>query len=268
MLLTDIMHAVHCGLVPNYSINELFIKMPSSNHHFRIIYNSLLHGYVIPKDVRSREDILLLLTALLGDIIYMQRCHLSVPFGTNSSSGRLNALSILRSPYAPLSSGSEFSRLSSDMLAALSRWEQNCQQHAGSDIRALYYFTKVQLMCPNLWELPHQAGYGAASATNLLSFTHGTGDCDIPDKAINLAWLVFDNCGKTTKSPDHKLAVWLPIVLFMSSLVIWKKLRAQPATDPGYGTLGVLSMFKTELAKLPWPCCTEMITTLDRLMEN
>ncbi|KIW58069.1 hypothetical protein PV05_02619 [Exophiala xenobiotica] len=259
MLLTDIMQAVHCGLTPNYSTSELFIKMPSSNHQFRTIYNSLTHGYTVPPDVKSREDALLILTALLGDIIYMQRCHLSIPLQSDHHS------LALRNPYTPLSSTSETSRLTADMMAALARWEQHFQQQGDNDIRALYYFTKVQLMCPGIWELPRLARYGADSPS---SEPPSTKDFEIPDKAIDLAWLVFDNCDKASKVPERKVAIWLPIVLFMSSLVIWKKLHSQHPTDLKHGTLRVLGMFKDEIAKLPWPCCAEMTNTLDRLMKN
>ena len=273
MLLVDIMHAVHCGLTPNYSISELSIKMPSSNHQFRTIYNSLTHGYTLPCDVRSREDALLLLTALLEEIVYLQRCYLSIPFPHSYSAGAVERLpdnneQRLRNPYAPLSSKSEFARLSDAFLAALSRWEQHFQQQIGSDIFALYYFTKLQLICPEIWELPHRVNYGAPAGVDDDSpntFQHAT-PLEISDKAMDLAWLVLDTCDQTSQSAEHRLSIWLPIVLFLSALVIWQKLHCQPSTNLKYGSLKVLSMFRNEIARLPWPCCIQMAESLDRLM--
>ncbi|KIW19381.1 hypothetical protein PV08_03676 [Exophiala spinifera] len=168
---------------------------------------------------------------------------------------------VLRNPYAPMSSISHYSRLSSHLANALARWEQYFQQQVGSDIRALYYFTNVSLMCPNLWELPQLAGYGT---DDHLGQQAANSKFNIPDKAIDLAWLVLDNCDKASKSPEYKTSIWLPIILFMSSLVVWKKLHSQPAAELRYGTLRVLSMFKSELAKLPWPCCSEMIPRMTK----
>ncbi|KAJ9641257.1 hypothetical protein H2204_002935 [Knufia peltigerae] len=236
MLLADVMQAVHLDLAPNYTSSELLIRMPLSNHQFRTIYNSLTHGYDVPQDVKSREDALLLLTALLGDIIYTQRSR--PPDMSRIGPSASHTPPMLRNPYAPMSSMSQYSRLSSHLANALARWEQHFQQQVGSDIRALYYFTKVYLMCPNLWELPQLAGYGA---DNVPSLPQSNTKFDIPDKAIDLAWLVLDNCDKASKSPEHKMSIWLPIILFMSSLVVWKKLHSQPSTDLKYGTLRVLS---------------------------
>lgn len=260
MLLTDIMHAVHCNAVPNWSTSELFIRMPSTNHEFRTVYNSLAHNYALPQDVKSSEDSLVLLTALLSDIIYMQRCQPSVPLLSDRDGDQL------RNPYAPLSSKSEFGRLGSDMTAALSRWENHFQDKVGSNILALCYFTKLYLVCPALLELPSIAGYGEVSGFNQKQIK--SKQIEIPDEAMDLAWLVLDQCDKSSKSIKQHLSIWLPNVLFMSALVVWQRLRSQAATDLKFGTLKVLSMFKNEIDRLPWPCCAEMTKTLDRLMQN
>ncbi|KAH8799729.1 hypothetical protein F5884DRAFT_115638 [Xylogone sp. PMI_703] len=275
MLLIDTVHAIHYGLAPNYSVSELFIKMPSSNHQFRTVYNSLTHGYTLPKDVTTQEDAFLLLTALLSDITYMQRCRPSLPFlstynasGANDQSTHIQTP--LRNPYAPLSSQSESSRMAADMLVALSRWKQHFQHRVGSDIYALYYFSRLQLICPNIWELPHLAGYGvvAGSSNDDLKSSQHTKKIDISDKAMDLAWLVLDSCDKRPEPLEGSLAIWLPIVLFLSALVVWQRLRSQPVADLKYGTLKVLSMFSAEITQLPWPCCIEMANTLNMLMKK
>lgn len=250
------------------------MKMPSSNHQFRTLYNSLTHGYSLPHDVRSREDGLLLLTMLLSDIIYIQRCHFSISTPSEPHGGVADRSPsdhmLLRNPFAPLSSQSEYSRLSADLLAALSRWEQHFQRHVGSDILAFYYFVKLQLICPELGSLPRLAGYGRGSTVggSQSNPSKHAEQIDIPDKAMDLAWLVLDHCDGNSQNPQRRLALWLPVILFLSALVVWRKLHSQSFTDPKYGSLKVLGMYKDEIAKLPWPCCKEMTNTLDRLMKR
>lgn len=257
MLLADVMHSVHCNTVMSHSVSELWVKMPSSIHSFRTIYNLLAHGNTLPSDVKSPEDGLLLLTAFLSDIVYVQRCHISLsPISTPKDEK-------LHNPYAPLSAKSEFMRQSSDMMAALSQWEDTFHDKVENDILALYYFTKLHLTCTGLWELPRMAGYG-----NLGSHQIESREMQISDNAMDLAWLVLDHCDKSSKSSRPKLSIWLPIVLFISALVVWQRLRSRAAADLKYGTLKVLSMFKHEIARLPWPCCREMSKTLENLMQN
>ncbi|KAK5024658.1 hypothetical protein LTS07_008504 [Exophiala sideris] len=270
MFLIDTMQATHCGLASNFSTSELFIRMPGSNHQFRTIYSSLLHGEKIPQDVRSREDALLLLTALLSDVVFMQRC---LPLAA-SDFGSSHKRRTKSSPFTPLSAGSEFSRLNAVMAAALSRWEHHFSQcQVGNDILALYYFCQLQLICPDTWKLPQMAGYGETMELN----DYNNGNVQIPaissehslevsEKAVALAWLVLDHCHK--KPLDSKLSVWLPVIVFLSALLIWQKVRAESATAPRYGILRVLGVFKDEIASYPWPCSGEMIKTLDRLMDS
>ena len=269
MLLIDTLHALHYRLPPMYSTSELFIKMPSSNHRFRTIYNSLFYGHKLPQDATSREDALLLLSALLSDILYLQRCqaslHSTSSFPSHSASGADDSVR-LQNPFAPLTSRSEFPRLAADLETALERWQEQFQ-HVGSDILALYCFTKLQLICPNIWELLHRAGYGVATELNG-DHPKPCTQFEVSDKAMDLAWVILDHCDKSSKFPERRLAVWMPLVLFMSALTIWHKLNAQATTDLKYGTLRVLSMFKDEIALLPWPCCAEMTKTLDKLMER
>jgi hypothetical protein len=283
MMLIDTLHAIHFGLAPNYSTSELFIRMPASNHQFRTVYNSLVHGHKIPTDVRRQEDALLLLTAMLNDIIHVHCSFLSLQSpdivlgqsinghlqdAVNPSIDRcvLNKEKKLRNPWAPLTAGSEYCRLRVHLLAGLSRWADHFQQHVGSDLLALYFFCKLQVQYPEIWELPHLAGYGMVS-TAISEQAKLSRQSDVPDKAMDLPWQILDHCDKTSRSPGRNMAVWLPIVVFLSALVVWHKQRCETTRHMRYGTLKVLGMFKSELAKLPWPCCAEMTRTLDRLME-
>ncbi len=161
----------------------------------------------------------------------------------------------------------ELGRLSADMVAALSRWEHHFKHRVGPEILALYYFTHLRLICPDLGELSSVAGYTTTSR-----FSGGiptvSKTLDLPDKALDLAWLILDHCTRLSGNSNGRLCIWLPICLFSAALVVWQKLISPAVTDRRYGTLRVLDTFKSEITKLPWPCCAEMTNTLDRLMER
>lgn len=267
MFLTDIVHAISCDAAPTYVSNELCIKMPSSDHSFRTVYRALLHGQSrLPDDVKNREDSLLLLTALLNDIIYLHRCHQSASWVANGDPS-VDSSNPTRHPPIPLSTQSEVRRMIAQIRAALCRWKEHFSQEAGKDILALYHFSHLCLVCPSISELPSLAGYdpgGQLASTVPLQITQS----QMSDKALDLAWLVLDSCDIQSEPPSRKLSIWLPAVLFSSALVIWQRLRFRSSNDFKYGTLKVLSMFKNEILQLPWPCCTSMAITLERLMKD
>ncbi|KIW19370.1 hypothetical protein PV08_03665 [Exophiala spinifera] len=259
IFLIDTLQATHCGLAANISTKELFIKLPGSDHQFCAIYHSLLQGNQIPQDVHNEEDALLLLTALLSDVVYAQRC---LQLMSSTTSGLLvHGCLMPRSPFTPLSAASEFSRLNEAMTAGLSRWERIFENHVGKDILALQCFCKLQLICPDTWKLPQMAGYGE---------TQSEGEClrpserfEVSDKAAALAWQVLNCCHHLPS--ESKLAVWLPVIVFLCALTIWQKLRTEPSH---YGSLRVLDLFSKEIAGYHWPCSIEMVRTLERLMQS
>lgn len=51
VLLVDTMHALHSGRTLNLSVGELFIKMPTSDHQIRHIYQYLIGGCTLPSDI-------------------------------------------------------------------------------------------------------------------------------------------------------------------------------------------------------------------------
>jgi hypothetical protein len=259
MLLVDVVHALHRGLAPNYSIREVGVALPSSRQQFRVVYNSLTHGYPLLQDLRSQEDSLMLLAALLSDILYMQRCRLS----SHQPDSKLDRLA---NPYVPLSSDSEATRLQAEMTDALARWAKHFQRGAKPNVLALYHFVQLQLACPEIWRLPHLAEYGNDNLhqRNQNQMHH----FDIPERAMDLSWLILDQCGKSSTSEPDRMSIWLPITLFMSALVIWHRLRSQMAIGQGHGALKMLTPFRNEIVRLPWPCCVSMSKTLGRLMEG
>jgi hypothetical protein len=262
MFLIDTLQATHCGLAANFSTRELFINMPGSNHEFRTVYHCLLQGDQLPQDVRNGEDALLLLTALLSDIVYAQRSLQLMSFTPNGPSGHTGLKP--RSPFTPLSASSEFSRLNEAMTAGLARWGRLFESHVSNDILALHLFCKLQLVCPDTWRLPQMAGYGETQSN---SQTFRVSEAfEVLDEAAALAWQVLECCSRI--SPESRLSVWLPVIVFLSALVVWQRLRTEPVSASRYGTLRVLSLFSKEIAGYHWPCSIEMIKTLDGLMED
>ncbi|KAJ9608015.1 hypothetical protein H2200_007003 [Cladophialophora chaetospira] len=173
--------------------------MPTSNHHFRSVYNSMVHGFALPADVKSSEDALIVLVALLSDIIYMQHCH--VP-GIQAGKGQPE------NPFLPLSVQGERDRLNAEMLAALSRWELQFKHQVGKDLLALYYFAHLRLTCHGLEDLNHAAMSGLKSSS--------IEPIEVPDKALDLAWLILEHCHGLPE--DQRVEIWLPVVLFQSAL--------------------------------------------------
>jgi hypothetical protein len=157
--------------------------------------------------------------------------------------------------------------MSAQIRAALERWIEHFGQVAEKDILALYHFSHLCLVCPDIAELSSLAGYDPG-----LQFTpippQKLKQSQMSDKALDLAWLVLDSCDIQSEPTPRRLSIWLPMVLFLSALVIWQRLRHRPSNDFKYGTLKVLSMFKNEILQLPWPCCPSMAITLDRLMKE
>lgn len=266
------MQAVHFNRAPNYSMSELFIKMPSSDHPFRMVYNSLIHGYILPSDIKSNEDALILLIAMLNDIVYMQQCHLSMPHPPSYKEGGANGFAAdyfrpLRNPWSPLSLQSEFCRLGADFLAALSRWHAHFEDQVRTDILALYHFSELQLLCPDLGRLYDLVGY--PREPDLVNpGVNINKNLDISDKALDLAWLVLEYSDTTSAPIQQRVSVWLPVIVFASALVVWYKLQCLAGDSRRYGSLSILITFRNQLTKLSWPCCRAMTRTLDRLMER
>lgn len=254
MLLLDTVQAIHYNTVPNYSINEFYIKMPSSNNSFRTLYNSLLDGRRFPDDVRSREDGLLLITALLADTVSTQRGQLSDD-QDNPEGGK-------RNPFAPLTSHSEYTRMKSTLQAALSRWARHFAS-TGKDLMALYHFAELLLLFRQASELPWLAGYASARD---LPFPQAA--YNVPEQAVDCAWQVLDAASECMSDDNLRLSIWLPVAVYFSALVVWKKLQSNGSKEGVRGSMKMLTMFANELVRLPWPCCVEMATTLHKLVKG
>lgn len=275
LLLVDVIQAIHLGTVPAYSTKELSVMLPMSPYQFRLIYNSLLHGYVLPKEVTKREDALFLLAAILSDVIYIQNFYFAASQIRSRETRPSGSLLIerrhhLENPFVPFGAESEYSRSTTSLLQGLDRWLQQFQQHVGQDMLVLYYFCRLLLICPQIIRLPRLAGYGNLSVYEFDSrrIAVEKEEIEITDDAMDLAWLILDQHEPEPSQPEKQMCIWLPIALFLPALVIWQRLRCQSSSGRKYGTLKVLKMFKAELEQLPWPCALEMANTLGRLSER
>ncbi len=133
---------------------------------------------------------------------------------------------------------------------------------------ALFYFCKMYLALPSLQELPAIAGYSPRTSWNGTRNSVETNDVDSnlrcnPD-ALKYAWRILECMGEQ----KDLAAVWIPIVLFYASLVIWRTISLQGLAerDGTNSSLRVLQLFKCELEQMQWPCCKTMANVLQSLM--
>nr|OQO31130.1 hypothetical protein B0A51_02501 [Rachicladosporium sp. CCFEE 5018] len=206
MLLVDTMHALQTNDIPKYSVDELAFTMPQSGHSFRTTYISILHGCDLPDDLSATEDALLLLTALLAHSLYLQKSF-EAPFAVQTPRHC--------SPYRPLCLETEFTDRQATINAALNVWEARFIKTMSQDVLALYHFTRLQLLVPQISDLSSFAEQQLAG--EIAPTFH-----DIPPEAVKLAWSVLANVEDSPTIHGKKLAIWLPVVLYLSALVVWR----------------------------------------------
>ena len=251
MLLIDVVQAIHFDFIPNYSTNELFIDMPASQHPFRKVYGSLVAGHSLPPDVHAHEDALLLVAALLGDIVRMQKNAFPTSFIQIKAAGN--------SPPAPLTVAHEIARAEAILAAALARWKKHFA-HSSGDVLALYHVAELLLHCPGVTKLSRLAGYpDQKRPSKYITGWHISGH------AVDVAWQILgDSESCATGSATH-LSVWHPIAVFLAALVVWKHSDSNKRSRQGLGGVRALAMFINELERLRWPCCTSMVATLKNI---
>ena len=280
LFLLDVIRAFHFGISTNFTASELFIRMPGSPYQFHRVYRTLVTGVgFLPQGMNSNEDGLLLLVANLSDSLYIHRSFRPLrPWAPSSATSAITLTmqqSISRNPFVPLSPQTELARMSLEMQAALDRWAEHFERSVDKEILFLFYFCKLHLACPDLWLLPHLAGYRPAIVGHgfssvghgFSSVGHGT-KIVVSDEAMKFTWLILDNIDIGREHPERDQSIWIPVVLFYAALVVWQRLRPQSNADGTFGTLKVLGMFKRELEQLPWACCSEMSRTLDEIMRT
>lgn len=241
--------------------------MPTSMHEFQDIYDGLLHEpvddnshLIIPTEVASQDDAVLLLMAIISDAIYLRR-SLERLLATGGESHQ-------RNPFVPLTPHTELQRMQNLLLTGLDRWYSKFHSLTTPEVMSFYQYCRLYICCPDLPALSRLSGYlGSSTDWRRPSHLGPELGVKISDQAVQQAWQVLDSAASRTKMPARACPVWLPIVVFHAGLVIWANL-ASPSNNDRYGSKRALLAFEVELQEMPWPCCKEMAATLARLMAN
>ncbi len=214
------------------------------------LYRTLLNEndtyYPLPRDITSCDNAFLLLMAILSDLLCMRQSLgriISLAESTNKPTHRHN-------PFVPLSPHTELDRIQNLLSSALDRWYNTFHTSTSLEVMAFYHYCKLCLDCDHLLELPHMVAYKPLSPAS--SSENGM---IISAKSMRHAWLVPDNAAARSKvsSLDSLSPVWLPIIVFHASLVVWAthSLSNLHESD-GYSNAKVLLAFKIELNTIPW----------------
>lgn len=265
--LNDILYALNHDLaVTSFSPRELWTKMPCSNYEFQEQYQNLLHNSQssshLPTDLTAEYDGFLLLMAIMSDILYVQRS-----LGPHAKSRHIPCATGRIEPLkhsVPLSPHSEVQQMFEMLSAALGTWVDHFQPHVSSNVMAFYFYGRLHLSCRKILDLPSAAGYNSTTVPQQATAVIST----VSDHDISLAWKILDSVD-TRSSSAALCPIWLPIVIFHASLVVWahqESLRIRK--DASYSSRKMLIAFKIELESMPWPCCPEMVVTLERLMDS
>ncbi|OQO10662.1 hypothetical protein B0A48_03960 [Cryoendolithus antarcticus] len=230
------MHALQTNDVPKYSVDELAFTMPQSGHSFRMTYIGMLHGCDLPDDLSATEDALLLLTALLAHSLYLQKSF-EAPFAIQTPPHC--------SPYRPLCLETEYSYRQATINAALNIWEARFGNSMSQDVLALFHFTRLQLLVPQISDL-------SSFAEQQLDRHVAPTIHDVPPEAVKLAWSVLADVEDCPTIHGKKLAVWLPVVLYFSALVVWRADSGEGKSDgpgglhPGFWTRGGYAIVRAD----------------------
>ncbi len=269
--LVDIVRAVHYNTGILFSSGELFITMPSSNHDFHEVYTKLLlEEHPLPPNMTEKEDAVLLLAALFSDIITIHNIFSGFnlePVETLALQPAVGSQPLaIASPFVPFSPLFENQRMISHISKGLDLWGERFKATMSEDILSLFYFCNLCLHIPQALLLPRLSGYKPAVNLNGPTTDSDLGAITIPEMAMKYAWSVVDHVN-VERLPDRAACpIWLPVITYITALVIWAHLKSSSTSTSTFGTLKVLGIFKAELQQMPWPCCAEMTKNLDDLM--
>lgn len=264
IFVVDTLRAIHLGRVPSYSTTELQILLPSGIAKFQDAYLSLRHDRLQDFSF-CNEDALLMLGALLSDILVLRRAFDNAPDHEQSSSFAQPSRGSANS-YIPFSPLKETRRMQKDLSVALDAWHARFKEMVSNDIISLYFFCRLLLAYSNVLGLPRWANYKPAMGNaGMRAETHKTAKIDsskISEEALKFSWLILEHVD--LKSNDFADSPWMPIILFYAALVVAAKLKSVPSESVGqYGTLRSLSLFRSDLERMAWPCCADMIAAIE-----
>lgn len=233
---------------------------------FQDAYCSLKHGRYMEADV-SNENALLLLCAILSDTIVSIQVfgnamrHVS-PFHSTWPDQPDHCVT-------PFSTGREAMKTSSLLALWLDNWLDTFDSQVLCDTKALYFFCRLLLVCPQVLQLPQTVCYGGPPGhyEHQIPRPAKMPSMDISDDAMRFSWLLLEQLDYKTRRGLS--SVWLPIIVFYAALVVGAKIRSTPPEAAGQsGILRSLTLFQAELNNMGWPCCERMVSTLGTIMNS
>ncbi|KAJ9609572.1 hypothetical protein H2200_005899 [Cladophialophora chaetospira] len=267
LLLVNVLGALHLNMPCYLTPNELGIHLGPEPVTFSQIYTSLLDpDLALAAGPASQCMPSLLLIAVLTDCICLRRSLADlVSLGSEDSKSHRGA-QLAYNPHQVLSPVREYRRMEDRLSSALDKWMERFGHDAAPDNLALAYFCRLYLASPELSILPRLAHYPPVVQRENLSAVDSS--VNVSDQSVAHAWAILENVDTRSKDEDTMCAIWSPIIVFYAALVVWA--RSQQRNDQGTkaGSVKQLLVFKLELERMRWPCCVEMASTLDRLMEQ
>ncbi|KAK5049567.1 hypothetical protein LTR84_004496 [Exophiala bonariae] len=266
--LINVLGSLHLDIASCLTTNEIEMHLSSLGIRFQRAYRSLLdEDAFVPPGLGSREDAVLLLIAILCDFICLRRSLRRLARHVSQHLQQLNAVksgkpSAVRTLYPPTLPHSEYGRMVDQLSIALDKWELTFRIGRSPNDLALYFCCRLYISCPELTLLPRLAGY--APVVQRMGLSNGPETIEtieLSDDSIGYAWSVLDN----TCDP---YPIWSPVIVFLAALVVWTNITCPKTSSARTGSLKQILPFKLELDQMPWPCCSEMSLTLNRLVHG
>ncbi|KAH8692780.1 hypothetical protein BGW36DRAFT_27444 [Talaromyces proteolyticus] len=248
-LLIDTVRSLHFGMPATIASSLADVPFPSQQSSFSQLLSATIFGF--PKALwlpYSEENALLLLLLIFSEeqIWKTKMIHGTIPAGFPGDDARSNSLAYMKS-----------------IQRALNRWKVEYFDRTTSEIKALYQFCEIYLLLQNLENLPDMVKYREQhNGVPGLSQVHTMSNEEEQNraKASHHAWLLLEHVSACSKSN----AVWLPIILYLSGLVVWYDINSRQGSR-SHGSMMVLNLFVKELRGMQWPCCIDMATNLEKL---
>jgi hypothetical protein len=263
----DIFRAIHFGGPTSLSLQEFSVGLSPSSHELNSIFRrAVFDPGALPADLTS-DNALLLLTAILAEINTATTIfHPFEELAAFNDNGQTPVK--YQNPHLPFSLTNETSLAKRKLSRALDSWHQHYSMIIDPELLVLFYFCKLQLVFPNLQNLPILAGYPPRVTRNTtpISVLYKRIEKDLKTSgadALKYAWLVIE----AINSKNDVAPVWVPIAVFHASLVVWSMIILDGETR-SRGSLKVLAVFRMELEGMKWPCCRVMADVLGSLMKG
>jgi hypothetical protein len=276
-VLIDLLRSIHYAIPQTFTRSELLSYSISSNNDYNTIYSNIVLDSRLPPPESGTDGAFLALIALLGDIhtlsivfhplVIAEQYESGADGGPKSKSGTTH----FKNSYLPFSPENEKHQVNQRLQKALDLWGQSYLGKVNTETTALFHFCRMYISLPSLPLLPDIAGYLPRSLDGHTTATHQTRivDTDLHgggSEGLKHAWLILEN----VRQSEGLTPVWIPIVLFYASLVVWRMIGSQAKSGQNgmHGSLLVLKLFKNELEQMKWPCCEVMVRTLKALMAS